>query len=201
MAAPEPSYDIVAGLRERSAAQAARLRDFLDRSAADLERAAQLILASLTRRGTIFTCGNGGSAAHAMHLEAELVGRYRTDRPPLPGIYVGMTAPSSTAIVNDYPADVAFARPLQALGAHGDLLIAFSTSGTSANVLRALEAARELGMASILVSGPNAPDAADVVLRFPGPSADAIQDGHDLILHAMMDAVDAEFAQASPSSG
>ncbi len=201
MAGPQRSFDVVAGLRERATAVAARLTEFLDRSAADLERASELILTSLTDGGKIFTCGNGGSAAHAMHLEAELVGRYRTDRRPLPCVYLGLSTPSSTAIVNDYPADVAFARPLQALGAPGDLLIAFSTSGASPNIVRALDAAREQQIASILVSGPDAPDVAAIVLRFPGPGADAIQDGHDLILHALMDAIDAEFAPPSSLSG
>jgi D-sedoheptulose 7-phosphate isomerase len=201
MAGPQPSFDVVVGLRERAAALAARLTAFLDHSAADLERASELILTSLTHGAKIFTCGNGGSAAHAMHLEAELMGRYRTDRRPLPCVFLGMSPPSSTAMVNDYPVDLAFARPLQALGAPGDVLIAFSTSGTSPNVVRALDAACEQRIASILVSGPNAPEIADIVLRFPGPSADAIQDGHDLILHALMDAIEAEFASAANSSG
>jgi D-sedoheptulose 7-phosphate isomerase len=201
MAGPEPNFDVVAGIRERAAALAARLTEFLEASAADLERASETMLASLARGGTIFTCGNGGSAAHAMHLEAELVGRYRADRRPLPCVYLGMSASSSTAMVNDYGAEVALARPLQALGAAGDVLIAFSTSGTSPNVVRALDAAREQGIASILVTGPNAPDPADIVLRFPGPSADAIQDGHDLILHALMDAVDAAFVPTPASAG
>ena len=200
VSAPESSFDVVACLRARGAALAERLAAFLDASAADLARACDLLVASLGRGGTVFTCGNGGSAAHAMHLEAELVCRYRTDRKPLPGVYLGMSTSSSPATVNDFGADVVFARPLQALGRSDDVLIAFSTSGSSPNVLLALDVARELHMPSVLISGPAAPQAADVVLRFPGPGADAIQDGHDLVLHALMDAVEAQFGAPAAHS-
>lgn len=193
----QTTFDVVAALRARGSALGAGLQAFLDESAVALARASELIVASLAGGGTIFTCGNGGSAAHATHLEAELVGRYRADRRPLPSIYLGMSAPSSSAIANDYAAELVFRRPLQALGGAGDALVAFSTSGTSPNVVQALGAARAQEIASVLVTGPGASaDVADVVLRFPGGGADAIQDGHDLILHALMDAIEAAFAPA-----
>lgn len=198
--APE-GFDLVAGLRARAATLERALEDFLLGQAAELRRAAELVLGALREGRTVLTCGNGGSAAHAIHLEAELVGRYRAERGPLPCVYLGMSPASSTAIANDYAAEEVFARPLRTLGSAGDVLLAFSTSGRSPNVLAAIEVAREGGVASILVSGPNAaPDGADVVLRFPGASADAIQDGHDLILHALMDAVDAEVALTRTAS-
>lgn len=194
-------FDVVAGLRARGAMLARSLEDFLTAQSAELRRATGLVSGALAEGRTVFTCGNGGSAAHAIHLEAELVGRYRAERGPLPCIYLGMSPSSSTAIANDYDAAEVFARPLHTLGAAGDLLLAFSTSGSSPNVLAALAVARERGIASVLVSGPNAPpDGADVVLRFPGSSTDAIQDGHDLILHALMDAVDAELASIESAS-
>lgn len=178
------------------------MAEFVHGQRAELERASEMVVETLRGGGTVLTCGNGGSAAHAVHLEAELVGRYRAERDPLPAVYLGMSAASSTAIANDYESAEVFARPLRTLGNPGDLLLAFSTSGTSPNVLAALEAARDREVGSILLSGLGArAEAADVVLRFPGPSADAIQDGHDLILHAFMDAVDAAFAaegQVSP---
>lgn len=160
---------------------------FIEQSAGELRAAAELLARTARAGQTVFVCGNGGSAAHAMHLEAELLGRYRSDREPLPSFYLGSSTSTSTAVTNDYGVEEAFARPLRALAKSGDLLIALSTSGTSPNVLAALETAREAGLATILITGA-APDAdADVVLRYPGESADAIQDGHQLLIHALMD--------------
>lgn len=197
MTESQPPFDVAAGLRVRGATLARALEDFLAAQSAELRRAVEFVRGALAEGRTIFACGNGGSAAHAIHLEAELVGRYRAEREPLPCVYLGISPSSATAISNDYAVEEVFARPLRAFGSPGDVLLAFSTSGESPNVLAAIAVARQLDVASILISGPNAPaDGADIVLRFPGSSADAIQDGHALILHALMDAVDAELVAA-----
>lgn len=181
-------------LRKRLASLQERGVAFLAEQATALAAAERAVCDALEAGGTLFTCGNGGSAAHAHHLEAELVGRYRLERRPLPSVCLGLGPATSTAIANDYGDDRIFARPLRALARPGDVLVAFSTSGTSANVIAALAEARAMGVSSVLVSGPAASDVADVAVRFPGDSADAIQDGHDLVLHALMDAIDARFA-------
>jgi len=182
-------------LVERRSALSAALDEFLTASGAELDAAGAALAQALAAGGTVFLCGNGGSAAHALHVEAELVGRYRDDRRPLPALHLGLGASSLTAIGNDFGEAEVFARPLAALASAGDALLAISTSGASPNVLRALESARERGLLTILVTGPGASaEAADWVLPFPGASADAIQDGHQLILHTLMDAIEASLA-------
>ena len=152
-------------------------------------------LAAVAGGATLFVCGNGGSAAQAMHVEAELLGRYRRDRAALPSVLSGASASTSTALGNDYGAEELFARPLRALGRPGDVLLAISTSGTSLNVVSALAAARELGVRSILLTGATASDGvADVVLRVAGSSADAIQDGHQVLIHVLMDVLEGDWS-------
>jgi D-sedoheptulose 7-phosphate isomerase len=186
-----------AALRQRGEEVTAGVDAFLEASGAALDAAAEAIVEALERDRRVLLCGNGGSAAQAMHLEAELVGRYKADRPGLPALYLGLSAPTSTAIVNDFSPDDVFARPLAALGRPGDVLVALSTSGSSPNVVRALEAARAAGIASVLLTGPRGAGAdADVVLAFPGAGADRIQDLHQLAVHALMDAVEARVAGA-----
>jgi D-sedoheptulose 7-phosphate isomerase len=182
----DPSY-VSELLRDRGRRLANALDSFLESSGEELHQAAIALSG-----GTVFLCGNGGSAALATHLEAELIGRYRSDRRPLPALYLGLSPPSSTAIGNDFGDTQVFARPLRALARPGDSLLAISTSGTSANVLAALDVARELRLGTVFLTGPKAPDThVDVVLRFLGERTDFVQDGHQLIVHALMDAIEA----------
>lgn len=126
-----------------------------------------------------------------MHFEAELLGRFRRERSPLPSLYLGTSVSTGTALANDYGVESIFARPLEGLGGEGDALLAMSTSGTSPNVIAALETARRIGLVTVLLAGPGGADAAaDHVLRFPGDSADVVQDGHQLIIHALIEAVE-----------
>ena len=182
--------DVVEALSRRAAALSGALDEFTRKSADDLRAAADLLSNAVAAKRTVFVCGNGGSAAHAMHLEAELLGRYRTDRDPLPALYLGASASTATAVGNDYGFDEAFARTLRALGREGDLVVALSTSGASPNVLAALAAARDLGIGTILLAGRDPKAAADVVLKYPADGADAVQDGHQLLVHALMDQVE-----------
>ncbi|HTI35747.1 MAG TPA: SIS domain-containing protein, partial [Miltoncostaea sp.] len=157
--------------------------------------------ARLSRRlGTgarLLVAGNGGSAAHAQHLTAELVGRYRDERQPLSAIALHADTSSFTAIVNDYGADAGFARQVHAHGRPGDVLMVLSTSGRSPNLVAAVEAARCCGMASVALTGP-APNplaaAADDALAVDAGSTATVQEIHQVVVHLVCAAVDAAFA-------
>ena len=189
-----PHEDVVDALRARADRLHEEILRLLAERPGDLRAAGDLLCEVLTSGGTVFTCGNGGSAAQAIHVEAELLARYRGERRPLPSLYLGASASTGTATANDYDYADVFARPLEALGREGDLLLGLTTSGTSRNVLRALDVARERGLRTVVLTGADAPAIdADVVLRTAGASADAVQDGHHLLVHALMDAVEARF--------
>jgi len=185
-------FDVIDALGARAARVHSATAAFLEGQAEPLRDAARLLVETLRGGGTVLTCGNGGSTALAMHIETELLVRYQSDRRPLPAMFLGAGASTITATANDYTFEDIFARPLQALGREGDLLVALTTSGTSPNVVRALEAAERQGMRTILVTGERAPERRGVVLRWPGSGADEVQDGHQLLVHALMDAVEAE---------
>jgi phosphoheptose isomerase len=185
-------FDVTAALRERAARVERGTAAFLDAQADTLRDAASLVVATLREGRTVFSCGNGGSTALAMHIETELLARYQSDRRPLPSLFLGAAASTITATANDYSFDDIFARPLEALGRDGDLLIALTTSGKSRNVVRALDVAEERGLGTLLVTGGGAPDRPGLVLRWPGSGADQVQDGHQLLVHALMDAVESD---------
>lgn len=146
--------------------------------------------------GKILLCGNGGSACDAAHAAGELVGWFaRRERRALPAIALGHEVPSLTAIANDEGFEEVFARQLAALGRPEDLLIGISTSGRSRNVVRALEVAKELGMATAALAsergGPVA-ELADVAVRVPSTDTARIQESHLLCLHVLCEAVERE---------
>jgi len=153
-----------------------------------------LILDSLRQGGQLLTCGNGGSAADALHLAEELVGRYRRERRALPAVCLAADPTALTCIGNDYGFEQVFSRGVEALGRRGDVLVAFSTSGNSANILAALRAARERGVVSILLSGKDGGQArvlADHALIVPSANTARIQEVHTLVLHQWLEAIDA----------
>lgn len=163
----------------------------------NLQRAAERCVTSLQRGGKLLICGNGGSAAEAMHLTGELVGRYKTDRRPLPAITLGTDSVVATCIANDYSYDDIFARQLYALGRSGDLLIIFSTSGRSVNTLHALKTARELQIESIAFLGKDGGAAlalADHALVVRHTDTARIQEGHQFLMHSLMDLLEAAVA-------
>ena len=178
-------FDVIDALGARAARVHSATAAFLEGQAEPLRDAARLLVETLRGGGTVLTCGNGGSTALAMHIETELLVRYQSDRRPLPAMFLGAGASTITATANDYTFEDIFGR-------EGDLLIALTTSGTSPNVVRALEAAERQGLRTILVTGERAPERGGVVLRWPGSGADEVQDGHQLLVHALMDAVEAE---------
>jgi D-sedoheptulose 7-phosphate isomerase len=146
--------------------------------------------------GRLLAAGNGGSAAQAQHLATELVGRFGDDaRPPLSAIALCADMPSVTAIGNDFGAEEAFARQVRAHGRPGDVLVALSTSGRSANVLAAVEEARRGEVTAWALTGraPNAlADAADDFLAVASDRSATVQEVHQVVLHLLCGVVDAE---------
>ena len=148
--------------------------------------------------GRLLAAGNGGSAAQAQHLTSELVGRYRDDRPPLSAIALPVESSAVTAIGNDYGFQEIFARQLRAHARPGDIFVAMSTSGHSANVLTAAEAAAELGLLSLALTGPGPnPVAAgcDDALLVESPHTATVQEIHLVVVHLLCAAVDVQLAR------
>lgn len=162
-----------------------------------LDLAADMIAEALGVGGKVLACGNGGSACDAMHFCEELTGRFRKDRPALAAISLTDVG-HITCVANDYGYDEVFARGVRALGKPGDVLVAISTSGNSANVVRAVGAAREVGMNTVALLGRDGGTLAgvcDLEWIVPGvpvgaPTADRIQEVHMLVLHALVEGVE-----------
>lgn len=155
---------------------------------------AESCLAALNAGGKLLICGNGGSAAQAQHLTGELVGRYKKDRRPLAAITLGTDAAVLTCIGNDYRFEEIFSRQLRALGRPGDVLIEFTTSGQSPDMLEALRAAREIGMKSIAFLGGDGGPAlplCDNALIVSHHDTARIQEGHQFLIHCLMDLIEA----------
>jgi glucokinase len=161
-----------------------------------ISQAAEQIITTLENRKKILLCGNGGSAAAAQHLAGELCGRYQVERRPLAAI--ALTADSSviTCIGNDYDYEDIFSRQVEALGQSGDTLIAFSTSGKSPNVIKAINTAKEKGLSIIAMTGENGlhGSTADCILAVPSKATARIQEEHDGIIHAICDLIDIRFS-------
>jgi D-sedoheptulose 7-phosphate isomerase len=177
--------------RQHLAAHHEALRS-LERDAWRLRAWGERLAAILVGGGRLLTVGNGGSAAEAQHLTAELVGRYSCERMPLSALALHADTSSLTAIANDYGADEAFARQVRAHGRPGDVLLALSTSGCSANVLAAVAAAAECGIHTWALTGPEPnplATACDQAVSLPGP-APVVQEAHLVAIHLVCDAVD-----------
>lgn len=156
-----------------------------------------IILACLLSGGKIIAFGNGGSAALAAHFTGELVGRFLTDRAPLPAICLGAEASALTAIGNDYGYEETFARQMQAHGQKGDVALGLSTSGDSANVVAALRRARALGVRGVAMTGRGggrAAGAAEFAARVPSEDTDFIQEAHEAALHYICHRIDGALA-------
>lgn len=162
-------------------------------AAPQIERWAQRILRRCAAGHRVLVAGNGGSAAQAEHLAAELVGRYCDDRLPLPGISLCADAAVLTALGNDYGGERLFARQVEALGQPGDVLVLLSTSGRSGNVLAAADSAKNAGVLSLAFTGP-APNplavACDEAFCAEAETAAAVQEVHLVALHALCECID-----------
>jgi len=158
-----------------------------------LNRAAKMVLACLTSGHKLLVCGNGGSASDATHLATEFLCRYVADRRPYPAISLTANGEFMTAVCNDYGADEIFARQVWGLAEKGDVLIAFTTSGKSKNILRALEEAKRKGIESICFLGRDGgftKGVATLDLLVAGDNTARIQEGHKLLFHVLCEMVD-----------
>lgn len=156
--------------------------------ASEVDRAVDIIAKSMAAGGGLLVCGNGGSAADAQHITAELTGRFLRDRKPLRAMALHANTSSLTAIGNDYGYEEVFAREVGAHGREGDVLLVISTSGNSHNVLRAIEVAREKGMAVVGLTGAEGGKMrplCDLCLCVPSTSTPRIQECHILIGHTI----------------
>lgn len=158
--------------------------------------AAERMLACLMNEGKILACGNGGSAADAQHFAAEMVGRFEQERPGLAALSLSTDTSALTAIGNDYNFDLVFSKQVSALGQSGDVLLAISTSGNSANVIEAIHAAHERQMTVIALTGRDGGkiqhllQGDDVNLCVPTQRTARIQEVHILLIHALCDCID-----------
>ncbi len=170
------------------------LERFAGTAAAELARVARLVAERLRAGGKLLAFGNGGSAADAQHLAAELVNRFQKDRPPLPAVALTTDTSALTAIANDFGFDRVFAKQVQALARPGDVAVGISTSGRSPNVLAGLRAAREAGCLCVGLTGAEGGQMAavcDHLFRAPSRSTPRIQEAHVAWIHAFCDLIEA----------
>jgi D-sedoheptulose 7-phosphate isomerase len=164
--------------------------------AGPIVRASTLLAESLRDGGKALACGNGGSAADAQHFAAELVNRFESERPPLAAVALTTDSSTLTSIANDYAYQQIFSKQLRAIGRRGDVLLAISTSGNSANVLDAIQVAHEIGVRVIALTGNGGGKMAavlrtdDVHLCVPHKRTARIQEVHLLVLHCLCDGID-----------
>ncbi|MBI1906442.1 MAG: phosphoheptose isomerase [Rhodocyclales bacterium] len=170
--------------------------DALEALAAPVAGAVELMTASLLSNGKILACGNGGSAADAQHFAAELVNRFEMERPPLAAIALTTDSSVLTSIANDYDYVQVFSKQVRALGQPGDILLAISTSGNSANVIDAISAAHEREMRVVALTGKGGGHIADqlrpadIHICVPTDRTARIQEVHLLVLHCLCDGID-----------
>ena len=157
---------------------------------------ANICISAIKNNHKIIWCGNGGSAAQSQHLAAELVGRYKINRPAMNSISLTVDTSNLTAIGNDYGYDVVFSRQLEGVGQKGDVLIGLSTSGNSKNVILAFEQAKKMGITTVGLVGHNGgamKDLADYYIAVPADTSAHIQEMHITIGHLICDLIEREF--------
>lgn len=170
----------------------------LEEIAPAIARASQIITRSLLEEHKVLSCGNGGSAADAQHFSSEMLNRFEVERPALPAIALTTDSSTLTSIANDYRFADVFAKQIRALGQAGDVLLAISTSGNSANILSAVEAAHDRDMTVIALTGRDGGmlagllGEADVEIRVPSNSTARIQEAHILVIHCLCDLIDGQ---------
>jgi D-sedoheptulose 7-phosphate isomerase len=165
----------------------------------NIAAAAERLIACFDDGHKLLLCGNGGSAADAQHIAAEFTGRFLRERKPLPAIALTTDTSALTAIGNDYGFETIFERQVRAVAHPGDVLLAISTSGKSANVIAAMKSMRDLGGTSLALTGGDGgqmKDLADLSLIVPSDETPRIQEMHTLIGHVLCDLVDRHFASS-----
>jgi D-sedoheptulose 7-phosphate isomerase len=161
-----------------------------------IDAAAGLIAGQLRAGGKVLSCGNGGSAGDAQHFSSELLNRFEMERPPLAAVALSTDTSTLTAISNDYAYEDIFAKQVSALGNGADILLAISTSGNSANVIKAMDVAHERGMRIVALTGRDGGAMAgtleptDIEIRVPSERTARIQEVHLLVIHCLCDLID-----------
>lgn len=211
------AYDLVGGVDQPTITESAKMPDWLENHldehvavaeamtplADDIRSAGRLLCDTYAAGGTVYTFGNGGSAADAQHFTGELIGHYRRDRRPLPAVTLSTDASAMTCIANDFSYDDVFSRQVEALAKPGDVVVAFTTSGRSPNVVAGLAAAQARGATTLLFAGGDGGPArvhADRALLVPSKSTQRIQEMHTLMLHVISEQVDAWAAGEEPTA-
>ncbi|MGB5440955.1 MAG: phosphoheptose isomerase [Gammaproteobacteria bacterium] len=168
---------------------------------APIVQAAEMICASLEKGGKVLSCGNGGSAGDAQHFSSEMLNRYNLERRGLAAVALTTDSSTLTSIANDYDYSRVFSRQLEALGNEGDVLLAISTSGNSANVLEAVKTAQAQGLGIVALNGHSGGKLSELVhndrmieIRVASDSTARIQEVHLLIIHCICDLIDTHYA-------
>jgi D-sedoheptulose 7-phosphate isomerase len=184
----------VLGIAEGVARRRQLLDELADAAFARVVGEVSTRIATVLRRGgTVYLCGNGGSAADSDHIAAEFVGRFRTDRAPLPAISLATSSAAMTAIANDYSFDEVFARQVTAMVSAQDVVLGLSTSGNSTNVVRAMEAARRRDAITIALTGrlgDKLAESSDLAVRIPSTDPAEIQEATLMVGHLVCGAVE-----------
>ena len=163
-----------------------------------IHRAGEIMVRCLLENGKILCCGNGGSAGDAQHFSAELLNRFERERPGLPALALTTDSSTITAIANDYSYEEIFSKQISALGQAGDVLLAISTSGNSANVIQAIKAGQDREMLVVALTGKDGGDVArslsnkDVEIRVSSDSTARIQEVHLVVIHCLCDFIDTQ---------
>lgn len=172
------------------------LADALQTLAPGIEKSAHAMALCMGAGGKLLVCGNGGSAADALHLSSELLNRYVMDRPPLPAISLNSDVSALTSIANDFSYEYVFSKQIDALGSANDMLLVLTTSGNSRNIIRAVGSAHQKQMSVIALNGKDGGElagtleASDIELRVPNDETARIQEVHGLIIHCLCDLID-----------
>lgn len=180
---------IIAQLEESAAVKQQTVASAID----SIESAAKMLIDCYRAGGKVLLCGNGGSAADAQHLAAELISRLRLERPAIPALALTTNTSLLTAIGNDYKYDLVFVRQVEAFGRPGDVLIAISTSGESENVIKAVEFARVEGIQSLALTGNKGGRLAgkvDLAIKVPSDNVQRIQECHITIGHILCELIE-----------
>lgn len=197
---PKAALERVRASLEESARVKRATREVCER---DIARAAELLAGALSAGGRVLAFGNGGSASDAQHFAAELAGRFDRERPALPALALTANTSDLTAIGNDYGFEHTFARLVQAHGRAGDVVVAITTSGSSPNVLAAVDEARKRGLASIGLTGKGGGKLAphvDVAVVVPSDITQRIQEAHIAVCHAWCEWIDEVLFPETPDS-
>lgn len=185
---------------ERSVTESARTIEGLKAVVGTMAAAGAGIVKALKSGNKVLTAGNGGSAAEALHLSEELVGRFKTNRPSLPGIALVADATALTCIGNDFGFDYIFSRQIEGLGKAGDILVLFSTTGSAQNLMQALESAHKKGIQTLCLLGRTGGKLAGKAtweIIVPGDETARIQEAHQVILHILLERVEKAFVEPS----